>query len=122
MSSSDKVDFLKLAQENGFRTYLYYVATEDPLINVSRVSSRVKQGGHPVPEDKIISRYHRSLSLLYDASKFANRAYIFDNSDVQRVTIAEVTDGGLLEMKTESMPIWFKTALWDKFVDDVVNQ
>jgi predicted ABC-type ATPase len=121
MSSSDKVDFLKLAQESGFRTYLYYVSTEDPMINVSRVSLRVSKGGHSVPEDKIINRYHRSLELLYDASKFVNRAYIFDNSSVERVTIAEITDGEFLEMKTESMPIWFKTALWDKFEPDVAT-
>jgi predicted ABC-type ATPase len=115
MSSSDKVDFLKLAQESGFRTYLYYVSTEDPAINVSRVRLRVSKGGHSVPEDKIICRYYRSLGFLYDASKFANRAYVFDNSTIERLLVAEMTEGDFLEMKTESMPIWFKTALWDKF-------
>ncbi len=118
MSSSDKVAFLKKAQERGFRTYLYFVATEDPLINVSRVSYRVKNGGHPVPQDKIISRYHRSLALLFDATRYANRSYIFDNSSTARVYIAEVTDGEVLEMKTELMPFWFKTALWDKFAPE----
>lgn len=118
MSSNDKVAFLKKAQERGFRTYLYFVATEDPLINVSRVSYRVKNGGHPVPQDKIISRYHRSLALLFDATRYANRSYIFDNSSTARVYIAEVTDGEVVEMKTELMPFWFKTALWDKFASE----
>lgn len=118
MSSSDKVAFLKKAQERGFRTYLYFVATEDPQINVSRVSYRVKNGGHPVPQDKIISRYHRSLALLFDATRYANRSYIFDNSSTAQVYIAEVTDGDVLEMKTASMPSWFKAALWDKFADE----
>lgn len=61
MSSKDKVDFLQTAQQNGFRTYLYYIATDDPIINIYRVRHRVRMGGHPVPEDKIISRYQRSL-------------------------------------------------------------
>ncbi len=118
MSSSDKVVFLKKAQERGFRTYLYFVATEDPLINVSRVNYRVNNGGHPVPQDKIISRYHRSLALLFDATRYADRSYIFDNSSNARVYIAEVTNGDVVEMKTELMPNWFKTALWDKFAPD----
>jgi predicted ABC-type ATPase len=53
MSFHDKVDLLRDAQTAGFRTYLYYVATEDPAINIERVKYRVGQGGHNVPEDKI---------------------------------------------------------------------
>jgi len=115
MSSPDKVEFLRKAQQAGYRTYLYFVATEDPEINVARVQYRVQTGGHPVAEDKIRSRYVRSLALLPQAVSYANRAYIFDNSGAERVWVAEVTDGIEIEMKTEEMPAWFKTALWDKF-------
>ncbi len=118
MSSPDKVAFLQKAQQAGFRTYLYFVATEDPDINVDRVRHRVEAGGHPVPKDKIISRYIRSLNLLFDALMFADRAYIFDNSGHARVWIAEASAGEALEVKTDLMPAWFKTALWDKFGDD----
>ncbi|ACD95894.1 zeta toxin family protein [Trichlorobacter lovleyi] len=89
MSHRSKVEFLKLAQDKGFRTYLYYVATEDPDINVSRVESRVAQGGHNVNRDKIVERYSRSLELLSEAVGYANRAYIFDNSSAEKVWIAE---------------------------------
>jgi predicted ABC-type ATPase len=115
MSSPDKVQFLKYAQAQGFRTYLYFIATEAPEINISRVKNRVIQGGHPVPEDKIVSRYYRSLDLLADAVQFTDRAYIFDNSFHSKVWLAEITEGKMLEMKTDTMPHWFKIALWDKF-------
>ena len=115
MSSPDKIAFLKKAQERGFRTYLYFIATEDPAINISRVENRVKLGGHPVPHDKIITRYYRSLDLLVEAVRYSDRAYIFDNSFHAKVWLAEVTDGNMLEMKSNTMPHWFKTALWDKF-------
>lgn len=115
MSSPDKVDFLRKAQQAGYRTYLYFVATQDPEINVARVQYRVETGGHPVAEDKIRSRYVRSLELLPQAVSYANRAYIFDNSGAEPVWVAEVTDGIELEMKTDEMPAWFKIALWDKF-------
>jgi predicted ABC-type ATPase len=115
MSSPDKVAFLQKAQRRGYRTYLYYVATEDPIINILRVQRRVSLGGHPVPEDKIVARYSRSLDLLVDAIRHTNRAYIFDNSTHQQIWTAEITDGEFLEMKTDRMPAWFKTAVWDKF-------
>lgn len=116
MSFPDKVKLLEWAQKRGYRTYLYYVATEDPSINISRVQYRVKMHGHPVPEDKIVSRYKRSLDLLMDAVRFSNRAYIFDNSTHEQIWLAEITDGKILEMKTDLMPEWFKKALWNKFV------
>jgi predicted ABC-type ATPase len=117
MSSPDKVAFLQKAQRRGYRTYLYYVATEDPMINILRVQRRVSLGGHSVPEDKIIARYTRSLNLLVDAIRHTNRAYIFDNSTHQQIWTAEITDGAFLEMKADRMPRWFKSAVWDKFSD-----
>ena len=115
MSFPDKVELLRKAQARGYRTYLYYVATEDPSINISRVRYRVRMGGHSVPEDKIISRYTRSLDLLAQAVQFTNRAYIFDNSTHEHIWLAEITDGHTLEMKTDQVPAWFRRALGSKF-------
>lgn len=114
MSAPDKVALLKKAQQQGYRTYLYYVATEDPEINISRVNHRVKMGGHPVPEDKIVSRYYRSLDLLREAIRYSNRAYIFDNSGKQQLFVAEITDGHALELRAEKIPHWFKQSVLDK--------
>ena len=66
MSSSDKVNLLAQAQQSGYRTYLYYIATDDPAINISRVQNRVKQGGHSVPEQKIIQRAITGHFDLFD--------------------------------------------------------
>ncbi len=116
MSSSDKVQLLQRAQDLGYRTYLYFIATEDPSINIARVKIRVSRGGHEVPEDKIVSRYWRSLDLLLDARRHTNRAYIFDNSGEgeRRMWIAEITGGRDIDMKTVRIPLWFKNAVLDK--------
>lgn len=121
MSSPDKVALLERDQSLGYRTYLYYVATEDPDINVARVKARVNLGGHDVPTDKIISRYARSLDLLLDAVKHSNRAYLFDNSrqGTDRLWVAEVTDARVLEIKCDPMPRWFQKAIWEKINPDV---
>ncbi len=75
MSSGDKLELLKSAKLQGYRTYLYFVATEDPRINIERVKYRVSMGGHSVPVDKIIARDHRSLRLLPAAIRSTDRAF-----------------------------------------------
>ncbi len=118
MSSPDKVALLKQAQALGYRTYLYYIATEDPAINVARVQARVNLGGHDVPEDKIVSRYARSLDLLLEAVRYTNRAYLFDNSreGSERLWVAEITGGKELELKCDPMPLWFQKSVWEKIL------
>jgi hypothetical protein len=41
---------------------------------------------------------------------------VFDNSgeNRERTWIAEITDGRVLEMKTDQMPAWFKRTVMDK--------
>ncbi|MCP4788137.1 MAG: hypothetical protein GY903_13245 [Fuerstiella sp.] len=118
MSHPGKVQFLATARKAGFRTYLYYVATDDPTINISRVQNRVALGGHDVPENKIESRYFRSLNLLMDAIRETNRAYVFDNSGdsgpANKTWLAEITDGKLLELRVDRIPAWFKKYVLDK--------
>lgn len=118
MSHASKVALLAQAQAAGYRTYLYFVATDDPAINLSRVRNRVKLGGHDVPADRIVERYRRSLDLLLVAIRHANRAYVFDNSgdstDGKQTWLAEITDGKNLELKTDRIPAWFKRSVLDK--------
>lgn len=123
MSSPDKVEFLAKAQAAGCRTYLYYVATDDPIINQSRVQIRVKEGGHSVPPDKIISRYHGSLKLLPAAIRASHRAYIFDNSgkDGEHTWLAEITDGKRLELKSSIIPAWFKRTVLDPLTGETAG-
>jgi predicted ABC-type ATPase len=122
MSHPSKVLLLEQARQLGYRTYLYFIATDNPKINLARVKARVQLGGHSVPEEKTIKRYHASLGLLINAIRHTHRAYIFDNSrEAKEITwLAEITDGRDLEMKSQGMPDWFKHAVWDKFTP--VNQ
>ena len=115
MSERGKIELLREAQSLGFRNYLYYVATEHPEINTARVQLRVTQGGHDVPRDKIISRYHRSLDLVRDAIRPTHRAYFFDTSGATSLLVAESAGGERPELRSDSMPRWFETFVWNKF-------
>lgn len=114
MSYPGKIDLLKRAKSAGYRTYLYYVATESPEINKERVENRVSQGGHNVEPDKIEKRYHKSLSNLLKAIGAVDRAYIFDNSGTSPIWFAEITDGSDLEYKSSIVPRWFEEYVIEK--------
>lgn len=116
MSSPDKIDFMWEAQARGYRTYLYFVATDDPAINLARVALRVQQGGHDVPTDRVRERYHRSIGLLDDACAMVNRAYVFDNSGAEHELLVEIRDGEELTIHAQALPAWFTgTTLWQSF-------
>jgi predicted ABC-type ATPase len=119
MSSRDKVDFMREARARGYRVYLYFVATDDPDINLDRVQRRVLQGGHPVPEDKVRKRYRESIDLMTEACDVAHRAYIFDNSGSRHkllVELEELSDGDAITLHTSRLNHWFvETQLWRSF-------
>jgi predicted ABC-type ATPase len=108
MSHESKLEFLQEAKVKGFRVYLYFVATEDPDINISRVNVRVAQNGHYVNPEIVRKRYFRSLNQLRNAVKLSNRAYIWDNSSVASNLVAEITDGTDVKIfDTTKVPNWF---------------
>lgn len=107
MSHPAKIEFLKFASLKGYTTYLYYIATEAPEININRVENRVKKGGHDVPIQKIRDRYYRSLDLLFDALKAADRAYLLDNSKRRNSVIFEKKYDGRGYPSAENLPSWF---------------
>ena len=121
MSHKSHLAFVDDAIKAGFTPYLYYICTSDPDLNKARVKQRVSSGGHDVPEDKILSRYHNSLKLLPDMTKKCHRVYFFDNSGSEHLHFAEVTPDGNLDVFEEQFdkasPTWFIENLllkWEK--------
>lgn len=112
-SHESNLDIMRRAAKKGYKVYLYFVSTESPEINKYRVKLRVAKGGHDVPEDKIESRYHRSLSLLYDAAQIAYQAYFFDNSmdgePYRLIAHFKVVDGQKVwDEKGQGISQWFE--------------
>ncbi len=80
LSAPDKVDFVQRAKDQGFFVRVFFVGTDHPSINASRVAQRVMEGGHDVPIPKIISRYTKSIANCAALASIADRCYIYDNS------------------------------------------
>lgn len=79
-SHESRLAFMDRAKAAGYRIRLVYVMTKSPEINVARVQKRVEAGGHAVPEEKIRSRYVRSVGFLPEMILSADEALVYDNS------------------------------------------
>jgi predicted ABC-type ATPase len=107
-SHPDKVKFINIANKKGYRTYLYFVSTISPEINIERIKQRVLEGGHEVPEDKIRERYYRSLKNLRPAIQQSYRTFIFDNSGKGLNLLAAVTPSKNINIEAKRLPVWFE--------------
>ncbi len=73
----------RLLQERAdfaFETVLSTPEKVDFLKRAARIVSRMEDGGHAVPIEKIVSRYAKSLTNALLVARFAERAYFYDNS------------------------------------------
>ena len=107
-SSEEKLDFLRKAHEIGFFIRFFFVCTNNPKINVSRITKRYLEGGHEVPISKIISRYYKSYVNATKAISFVDRAYIYDNSveDQLPQLLFRMTEGKVFKQYTDNIPEW----------------
>jgi len=105
MSHQSKISFLETCHQKGYRNYLYFISTEDPIINIKRVEQRVKSGGHPVRKDKIESRYYKSLGFLKQVVKHTYRTFIFDSSKDTKL-ILEIYQGRDIKFHHNEIPNW----------------
>lgn len=92
-SHPSKLDLIKLARAEGYRVIVRVLLVPEEL-TVERVASRVRAGGHSVPEQKIRERYHRLWPLAAHAIALVDRAVVYDNSrPTGPAIVAEFTYG-----------------------------
>ena len=82
LSTPRNLNLLKRAKEKGYFIRCIYVLTVNPDINVLRVKTREKAGGHGVPEDKIRTRYQKALALIPELIPVCDVLHIYDNSNI----------------------------------------
>lgn len=97
LSAEDKIVFIKRAKEAGFFIRLFFVSTEHPSINAS----------------KIISRYYKSIVNCLKASKYADRTYVYDNTaeNTEAQILFRMTNGKLARQYLSELPQWSKPIL-----------
>lgn len=113
LSSDRNVELLKRAKAAGYEIFMVFVLTKDVSINIQRVQERVKNGGHPVPVDKIRSRYSKSIANLSKVLQFVDIVKVIDNSSDVPQLIIEMEHGHAILHETEYWTI--------KKLQDLVN-
>lgn len=79
--SSDKYRRLvDKAHDQGFLVRMIYVVLKSAELQIERISIRVSEGGHAVPEEKIRSRRERSFEQLAWFFRSVDDLQLFDNS------------------------------------------
>ena len=112
LSTPRNLLLLQRAHGSGYTIRVIFVLTNDPSINVQRVAERVSKGGHDVPEDKIRSRYDKSLNNIKELYKIVDDLFVFDNSGAEPVLICTVHDRKLTYYENSQ---WTKTAVLSLF-------
>lgn len=115
MSAPDKLDFIRRAKAAGYFVRVFFISTENPAINASRIARRVMKGGHDVPISKIISRYAKSIINCTNIAKEIDRLYVYDNSkdDCKAQPLFRLRDGVLGKQYVEELPVWARNILPD---------
>ena len=108
----DKVNFLKGAAATGYSVVLLFVGIPDSDVSVERVSMRVSQRGHDVPDEKLHARLPRILANLRRAIRELPRVIVYDNGDLRRpFRCVAMYEAGQLVESASPLPEWLSSIL-----------
>ena len=82
LSTRRNLELLIRAKQAGYYIKSVFVMTSDVEINVFRVKSRVYAGGHDVPNNKIRSRFLKSLLNLSELAEISDESRVYDNTKI----------------------------------------
>lgn len=111
-SHESKLELLSDAQRRGFRVILYHVHVSSPDLAKARVATRIHEGGHSVPAEKIEARFGRTLRLIPRAAECADVTLVFDNSGRAGTTHTHVLtlERGQVVKIRNPLPEWVERA------------
>jgi predicted ABC-type ATPase len=107
LADSRSYEWVSLIKRKGYEIILYYLSTDDVLINIERVQRRVAEGGHDIAEAIIRSRYLQSHSYLKTKLMEFKEVYLIDNS-TDASEIKFILKGGMVNYKAGNLPNWVK--------------
>jgi len=115
-SHTSKLALIAEAQAQGFFVMLLVVALDDPAQLLERVTRRVTEGGHPVPTQRILERYPRTLANLTQAVRQSDAAVLYDSHDSlpDTQTAVALCKGTWTQELVVPLPAWAQQVLGQK--------
>jgi len=90
------------AKANGFEVILLFLTLDSTSLAIERVKARVAEGGHNIPHDVIIRRFHNGLNNLFNIYlPVVDKWILVDNSTEKFEFIAEGSTSQVI-IKSES--------------------
>lgn len=106
-SHPSKIDFTAQAKALGYEVILVFIHLGEPSLNLARISQRVSEGGHEVPEKKVRDRLNRTVHNVVQAMPLADEVHLIDNSSwEQPFRRVAVVRHGEVELLAEPTPTW----------------
>jgi predicted ABC-type ATPase len=104
-SLESKVDLVKAAAETGYLVTLHVVLVPEDLA-VARVTNRVENDDHDVPEERVRSRYARLWSLVAEVIALVDEAIVYDNSSASEPFRVVASFNGGVAVSKPAWPRW----------------
>lgn len=107
-----KLKFLQEAAQAGYRVILCFIGLSDAALSIERVAMRVSQGGHDVPDEKLVARYPRIQENLRLAIVSLPHVLVFDQSNLDHpYRLIAVFEHGEVDYLADPVPDWFTKLL-----------
>ena len=102
-----KLGLLREAKAAGYHIAFIFIGIDGPELSSARVAQRVAQGGHDVPDEKLIAWFPRTLVNARAALQLADAGWVFDNGDAQHPyrLVVVIRDGVTVERRAP-VPRW----------------
>lgn len=113
-SHPSKIDFVARAKALGYQIIMVFIHLESSGLNQARVAMRVKDGGHDVPPEKLISRIPRLLQHVRASIPLVDVLRVYDNSSALDPLRPVLTiRQGVLERHQNPLPPWAAALIAD---------
>jgi len=108
-SHPSKIDFIAQAKALGYQVVLVFIHIETSQLNIARVHQRVMDGGHSVPEEKILARIPRAMANVKKVIPLCDQVRVLDNSrlDQPYQTVLTIKHGHV-HAHADDLPTWAK--------------
>jgi predicted ABC-type ATPase len=106
-SHPSKIDFIARAKALGYEIIMVLIHLETSALNQARIASRVSEGGHNVPSEKVSPRIQRLLKQVRASIPLVDVLRVYDNSsalDPFQPVLSR--SGGLLHLHQDPLPDW----------------
>jgi len=96
LSTKSYVNFLKIAKDKGYQITLLFFWLNSVDLAISRVKTRVKEGGHNIPENVIRRRYEGGLANFFELYiTIVDNWMLINNSGEPYEIVAEGSTDGI---------------------------